>query len=130
MRVLQLIITISTALAAASAGVKRNSHSWAGTNNYFLQGLSDSDQNNYISALVSDGVKVVRLWVNGMTAGSCTKFNTIATTIPQLETTAIGSYNVETLDALDATLVKLANSGIKALISPHDGNVICGSNGY
>lgn len=118
-----------TLLTIVSANpMKRNSHSWAGTNNYFLHGLSDSDQTNYINSLASDGVKVVRLWVTGLNAGGCEKYSTISKTVPQLETT-IGSYNNATLDALDATIVKLAEKNIKVIISPHDGNVICGSNG-
>lgn len=99
--------------------------SWMGANSYYLQGLSDSDQDAYISQMAKDGAKVVRLWVNAQTAGSCAKGSMIATTVPALEDT-IGQYNNETLDTLDAVMVKLNKNGIKALLSPHDGNSLLG----
>jgi mannan endo-1,4-beta-mannosidase len=108
---------------------RSTSKSWAGTNLYFLQGLSDADQNTYINNLASYGAKVVRVWVNAQPGGNtCEKGSYIAKSIPALEDT-IGQYNAATLDALDSVLVKLAAKGIKALISPHDANMICGSNG-
>lgn len=113
-------------LALASTGlagvVKRNSHSWAGSNLYFLQGLSDADQTAYINTLASDGAKVLRLWVNAQKSGACDKQSKIVNSVPALETT-IGRYNNATLDALDKVLVKMAAKGIKALISPHDANM-------
>lgn len=99
--------------------------SWMGANLYYLQGLSDADQDAYIGQMAADGAKVVRLWVNAQTAGSCAKGSLIATTVPALETT-IGQYNNETLDALDGVIVKLNKNGIKALISPHDANSLLG----
>lgn len=99
--------------------------SWMGTNLYYLQGLSDSDQDAYISQMANDGARVVRVWVNAQTEGSCQKGSRIAVTVPNLETT-IGQYNDETLAALDKVLVKLSNNGIRALISPHDANSLLG----
>ena len=100
------------------------SGSWAGTNLYYLQGLSDSDQDAYINKLSSYNTKVVRLWVNGQNQG-CQKGSSIVHDIPQLETT-LGQYNDVTLDALDKVLVKLAAKCIKAVISPHDANSLIG----
>ncbi|KAK8121661.1 hypothetical protein PG984_010331 [Apiospora sp. TS-2023a] len=99
--------------------------SWMGTNSYYLQGLSDSDQNAYIDAMAKDGAKVVRVWVNGQTAGDCQKGSLIASSVPPLEA-KLGTYNDATLDALDKVIVKLSDKGIKALISPHDANSLLG----
>lgn len=122
---LKLLLTATLGLAVTASPVvdKRNSPSWAGTNNYFIQGIASSIQDSYISQLASDGVKVVRLWVTGLTQGACEKGGTITTGADQFED-QIGSYNYYTLDILDAVLVKLASKGIKAIISPHDGNLL------
>lgn len=115
----------SACIALAScASYAHASGSWAGTNLYFLQGLSDSDQDAYISKLSSYNTKVVRLWVNGQSKG-CQKGSNIVQDIPQLETT-LGTYNDVTLDVLDKVLVKLAAKSIKAVISPHDANSLIG----
>ncbi|RKU49363.1 hypothetical protein DL546_001301 [Coniochaeta pulveracea] len=129
MKILQASATVLALASTGLAGVvKRNSHSWAGSNLYFLQGLSDADQTAYINTLASDGAKVLRLWVNAQKSGACDKQSKIVNSVPALETT-IGRYNNATLDALDKVLVKMAAKGIKALISPHDANMICGANG-
>jgi mannan endo-1,4-beta-mannosidase len=99
--------------------------SWMGANLYYLQGLSDSDQDAYIDAMSQDGAKVVRVWLNSQTEGSCQKGSLIAETVPDLETT-IGEYNNATLDAVDKVILKLSNKGIKALLSPHDANSLLG----
>lgn len=105
--------------AAASISSRANSPSWAGSNIYFLIGLSDSQQNEWIDNLAADGAKVVRLWVNAQSQGSCQKGSKIATTIPELES-SIGNYNDAVLDAVDSVLVKLTAKNIKAIVSPHD----------
>ncbi|KAI1169938.1 glycoside hydrolase [Nemania sp. FL0916] len=120
--VLSCVAAPFLAAAAAITGNQlspRNSPSWAGSNLYFLIGLSDSQQTAWVNNIASDGAKVVRLWVNAQSAGSCQKGSTVATTIPELEST-IGSYNDVVLDAIDSVLVKLAAKKIKAIISPHD----------
>ncbi|KAH8170114.1 glycoside hydrolase family 5 protein [Sarocladium implicatum] len=116
----------SLAFAAASAlpDKRQSSPSWAGTNLYFLQGLSDQDQDAYIQQLSNYNVKVVRLWVNSQSQG-CQKGSRIVRDIPALETT-IGQYNKVTLDELDKVLVKLVSKNIKAIISPHDSNSLIG----
>ncbi|KAI1347141.1 glycoside hydrolase [Xylaria sp. FL0043] len=112
----QAFLTLASFLAATAAA---NSPSWAGSNLYFLIGLSDSQQDEWITNIASDGAKVVRLWVNGQSAGSCQKGSTVATTIQELES-SIGNYNDAVLDAVDSVLVKLSAKGIKAIVSPHD----------
>lgn len=120
MRTVQACVTVLALASASLAGaIKRTSKSWAGSNLYFLQGLSDADQTTYINALASDGAKVLRLWVNGQTSGACEKQSRIDNSVPALENT-VGVYNNATLDALDKVLVKMAAKGLKALISPHD----------
>lgn len=96
-----------------------------GSNLYYLQGLSDSDQDAYIGQMAADGAKVARVWVNAQNEGSCQKGSRIAVTVPPLEST-IGKYNDKTLDALDKVIVKLSKHGIKSLISPHDANSLLG----
>lgn len=113
-------------LATLTARNSSTPTSWMGTNLYYLQGLSAADQDAYIEAMATDGIKVVRVWVNGQTAGACQKGSLIAADVPALETAALGEYNNATLDALDGVLVKLEDKGIKALISPHDANSLLG----
>lgn len=111
------------ALATCATSVL-GSVSWTGTNLYYLQGMSDADQDAYINKLSEFNTKVVRLWVNGQTAG-CQKGSNIVRNIPQLETT-LGQYNQVTLDELDKVLVKLVAKNMKAIISPHDSNSLIG----
>lgn len=102
---------------------RATSNSWMGSNLYFLQGLSDADQDNWIDTLASYGAKAVRVWVNAQPGeGSCVKGSKLQYGVPALEANGLGSYSVETLDLLDRTLVKLAAKGLKAFISPHDAN--------
>lgn len=101
---------------------RATSKCFAGTNLYFLQGLSDADQDSYIASIKDFGVKVVRVWVNGQNGdGHCEKGSKIVVSVPDLETTLL-QYHDETLDALDKVINKLAKNGIKALVSPHDAN--------
>ncbi|KAI1413025.1 glycoside hydrolase [Hypoxylon sp. FL1857] len=114
-----LLFKAPQALPTDKLDSRANSPSWAGSNNYFLIGLSESQQNAWIDAMSSYGAKAVRLWVNGQTAGSCQKGSTTEDNIPPLES-SIGKYDDTVLDAIDNVLVKLAAKGIKAIISPHD----------
>ncbi|KAL9623331.1 MAG: hypothetical protein Q9160_002438 [Pyrenula sp. 1 TL-2023] len=102
--------------AAASA------NSWAGSSLYFVHALSESDQNDYINTLAGFGAKVLRIWVTASSAG-CQKGSTLASNVPNFEDT-IGTYNYDVLKALDGVLAKLAAKGMKAIISPHDGNAL------
>ena len=52
----------------------------------------------------------------------CDKGSKIATNIPDLEEDSIGQYDDTVLKALDKVLAKLVAKGLKAIISPHDGN--------
>lgn len=128
----QAIALVALAVAGASAAAvtpRGNSHSWAGTSNYFLQGMSDDDQEAYLKQLSADGVKVVRVWVNAQAGGrSCAKGSISVSYAPEFETT-LGQYNWQTVDLLDKTLVAIGRHGMKALISPHDGNLLHGPNG-
>ncbi|KAF1986872.1 glycoside hydrolase family 5 protein [Aulographum hederae CBS 113979] len=109
--------------------VPRASKSFAGSNNYYLHGLPVADQTAYVQTLASWGVKVVRLWVVGTSAG-CTKGSTNVQYVPNLEAEGkIGTYDTTVLNALDKTLSILAAKGIKAIISPHDAGSVNGANG-
>ncbi|KAI2615548.1 glycoside hydrolase family 5 protein [Hypoxylon sp. NC1633] len=97
------------------------SKSFMGTNLYFLPGMSDEDQDTYINDIANYGAKVVRVWVNPQSGGSCEKGTKIAVSVPKLED-KLGQYNDQALDAVDKVVNKLAQKGIKSIISPHDGN--------
>ena len=118
------LAAISQHASAFAIEPRQNSPSWSGTNLYYLQGLSDADQDAYIQNLANYNTKVVRLWVNQQGNG-CQKGSNIVKDIPALETT-IGQYNKATLDELDRVLVKLVAKNIKAVISPHDSNSLIG----
>lgn len=117
-----LVASPMSSLAAPEA--RQSSPSWAGTNLYYLQGLSDAAQDAYIEKLSEYNTKVVRLWVNSQGSG-CQKGSNVVRDIPALETT-IGQYNKVTLDELDKVMVKLAAKNIKTIISPHDSNSLIG----
>jgi len=121
--ILGLALSVSASPTRESALESRaTSKSWQGTNLYFLQGLSDDRQDEYISQLKDFGIKVLRVWVNGQNGDNhCEKGSHIVVSVPDLETT-LGQYNDQTLDALDKVINKLSKAGIKALISPHDAN--------
>jgi mannan endo-1,4-beta-mannosidase len=116
-------LTIASTTQAIPHNVcKISSSSFAGSNLYFLHGLSASDQATYIDTLAADGAKVIRIWVNGLSEG-CVKGSYAVRKIAEFETT-LGQYNYDTLDQLDAVLAQTSAKGIKAIISPHDGNDI------
>ncbi|GME26543.1 putative beta- -mannanase protein [Neofusicoccum parvum] len=117
---------VATLVVAAPAACQ--SPSWAGSNLYFLHALPAAEQSRYIDTLASWGVKVVRLWVTGL-SGGCIKGSTNVTALPHLEPTTIGAYDTTVLAALDATLLRLHRAGLKAVISPHDAGQIGGANG-
>jgi mannan endo-1,4-beta-mannosidase len=122
---LSSITIFSLVLAPLVQGIpkmKRASRSFAGSNLYFLHGLSSSDQASYIDKLASNGAKVIRIWINGLSQG-CVKGSNVVEDIPEFET-VIGTYNYDTLAKLDAVLAQTSAKGIKAIISPHDGNDI------
>ena len=128
---LAALTLIGTAIAspASSLPKRQGSKSWSGTSNYFLQGMSTSDQQSYISQLASDGVKVLRLWVSNQPGGgACVKGSLSEMGCDHFEET-IGQYEWRTLDLLDQTLVYLEENGMKAIISPHDANLLNGPNG-
>jgi len=124
--VVALVATLAVSVAAKSNfSVGANSKSWAGSNSYFVHGMQEYEQDKLINALGSWGVKVMRIWVAGI--GGCVK-GSQCNGVPNFEDN-IGSYNYETLAALDNVLVKLHKNGIKALIAPHDANMLNGANG-
>ncbi|KAL9110318.1 MAG: hypothetical protein Q9227_005049 [Pyrenula ochraceoflavens] len=68
------------------------------------------------------GAKVLRIWVTKIDAG-CQKGSNIPNAVPDFEA-QIGTYNDDTLAALDKVLAKMVAKGMKAIISPHDGNAL------
>lgn len=114
----------SLPVLAALASVAAASPSFFGTNLYYLQGLSDSAQDSYIEAMSSAGLKVIRVWINSQGEG-CQKGSYLTQAVPHFET-EIGTYNYETLDALDKVIKKISDKGMKVVISPHDANSLIG----
>ncbi|KAK6950543.1 hypothetical protein Daesc_008871 [Daldinia eschscholtzii] len=100
---------------------RKGSNSFMGSNLYFLPGLSDQDQDNYINNLSNYGVKAVRVWVNRQAAGHCEKGSNLEVDVGPLEP-ELGKFDNKTLDAVDKVVNKLAKKGIKSIISPHDAN--------
>ena len=116
---------VSASPAPISAMAPRQKgNSWMGTNLYFLQGLSDSEQDAYIDFLADAGPKVVRVWVNRQSKG-CQKGSNLSNDVPSFED-QLGEYNWETLDQLDKVIDKIAKAGMKVIISPHDSNSLIG----
>lgn len=113
--------SISGLVSLVGLAASRNSKSWAGSNNYYFHALHPKEQAAYINALKGYGAKVVRLWITGGSDGCAKSSNTHS--VPTYETT-IGQYNNGTLDALDSVLSQLHAAGIKAIISPHDANLL------
>jgi hypothetical protein len=64
MKLLSIATSLGLAASCANGSVveKRNSNSWAGSNNYYLHALHPEEQATYINALKSYNTKVVRLW--------------------------------------------------------------------
>lgn len=122
--VLVALGAMALSLASASPAPRADGHSFMGTNLYFLPGLSDSDQDSYISRMASAGAKVIRVWVNRQNPG-CEKGSKLAH-VPAFEDKAIGQYESATLDALDKVIDKIAKAGMKVVISPHDSNSLIG----
>lgn len=59
---LSLVLGLGSLCLNASVIERRGSTSWAGTNNYYIHGLSAEEQTSYINALKGFGTKVIRLW--------------------------------------------------------------------
>jgi mannan endo-1,4-beta-mannosidase len=70
----------------------------------------------------SANMKVLRVWVDGQSTAS-TKGTTI-TSYPDLETTAVGTYDDTVLNLLDDVMVDAHSYGIKLLISMHSWNAL------
>ncbi|KAI3396839.1 hypothetical protein diail_11610 [Diaporthe ilicicola] len=126
--VLAMSLAVVTGSCSRLEAAKRDSPSWAGSNLYFLHGLTGDQQSDYIDTLASWGVKAIRLWVTGL-GGGCIKGSTNTTSIPELEPNSVGTYDTTVLEALDNTLSRLHAKGIQAIISPHDAGHINGANG-
>ncbi len=103
---LSLVVSASPTVSSAPAA-RDGDHSFMGTNLYFLQGLSDADQDAYIGRVASAGAKVVRVWVNRQSA-DCEKGSRLVNDVPAFEEEALGEYRWETLDALDKVIAKIA----------------------
>ncbi|KAI1666137.1 Cellulase [Pyrenophora tritici-repentis] len=120
------LLGFSTTVVNGLVPTRRQSGpSFAGSNEYFLHALPESEQKTYIETLAARGAKVLRLWVTNVEAG-CLKGSQIPTTIPPFEST-IGTYDSTVLSALDTTLSLLHASNMKAIISPHNANSLSGS---
>lgn len=64
------VLAVCSATGLASPLQERqNSPSWSGANLYYLQGISDADQDAYIQKLSDYNAKVIRLWVNSQGQG-------------------------------------------------------------
>ncbi|TFY75941.1 hypothetical protein EWM64_g8071 [Hericium alpestre] len=107
---MKIFSTLFSALCALHIAYAANSFS--GSNLYYAAGLSSSQRTTLLDALQSAGMKVLRVWLDGESAG--TTKNTPITTYPALEHAAVGQYDPTVLNLLDAFMVDAHAHGIKA----------------
>ena len=90
---------------------------WTGVNSYFLHTLSQTDQNSILTALKSANIQVVRIFINGVSAGSKGSSSVGA---PDLEQNVVGQYDDTVLSMIDSLMVRMAALNMKLIIAIHD----------
>ncbi|KAJ8094978.1 hypothetical protein PM082_010195 [Marasmius tenuissimus] len=95
LKALSIALLYSTQSALAA-------NSFAGANNYFIYSLPDTDRHAILDGMKAAGMKVLRTWVTGHTAGQKNSSNT---DIPDLEHNGIGTYDDKILDQIDQLMV-------------------------
>ncbi|KAJ7112904.1 glycoside hydrolase superfamily [Mycena epipterygia] len=106
----------STGNSSASAG-----KSWAGANNYYAHNLPDADRHALLDGMKAAGMKVLRTWVSGNSAG---QKGSTSTEAADVEGGGIGQYDDTVLDKIDQLMVDAHDRGIKLLIGMYDQNAL------
>ncbi|KAJ3878441.1 glycoside hydrolase family 5 protein [Lentinula edodes] len=96
----------------APSGVSA-ANSFAGANNYYAYALPESDRITLLDGMQAAGMKVLRTWVSGQSAGQ-KKSDSVA--VPDLEANGIGNYDDTILNLIDQLMVDAHARGIKLLI--------------
>ncbi|KAF8826204.1 hypothetical protein HHX47_DHR6000617 [Lentinula edodes] len=110
-------LALSFFLLAPSGASAANS--FAGANNYYAYALPESDRITLLDGMQAAGMKVLRTWVSGQTAGQ-KKSDSVA--VPDLEANGIGNYDDTILNLIDQLMVDAHARGIKLLIGMYDQN--------
>ncbi|KAJ7479277.1 glycoside hydrolase family 5 protein [Mycena latifolia] len=111
---------LSLALLALAPSILA-ANSFAGTNNYYIYALPQSDRLAILDGMQAAGMKVLRTWVTGVGAGQKAS-NNIA--VPDLEAKGLGNYDDTVLNLIDQLMVDAHARGIKLLIGMHDKNAL------
>ncbi|KAF9453364.1 glycoside hydrolase family 5 protein [Macrolepiota fuliginosa MF-IS2] len=90
---------------------------FAGANSYFLWALSQTDRAAVLDAMQAADMKLLRIFIARVFAGSK---GSSATTVPDLETVAVGSYDDTILGKIDQLAVEAHARDIKLVIAMHD----------
>ena len=131
------LFSFSTILyGLSSLSVTQAAKSFSGSNLYYAAGLTDSQSTTLLSGLQSAGVKVLRVWLDGIVSlpHRSRPDATLTVQIGQSGTvkgTPINSFNsLQGSNRLDTFMVKAHSYGIKPLISIHSYNDLEAANDF
>ncbi|THU76947.1 glycoside hydrolase family 5 protein [Dendrothele bispora CBS 962.96] len=102
-------------------------NSFAGANNYYAYGLPDTERHALLDAMKSAGMKVLRTWVSGHTAG---QKGSNSAAVNDLEHDGLGTYDDAILKQIDQLMVDAHDRGIKLLIGMYDQNSLLAKDLY
>ncbi|KAJ4470209.1 glycoside hydrolase family 5 protein [Lentinula aciculospora] len=88
-------------------------NSFSGANNYYAYALPEIDRITLLDGMQTAGMKVLRTWVSGQSAG---QKGSDSIAVSDLEANGIGNYNDTILDLIDQLMVDAHARGIKLLI--------------
>ncbi|KAJ3822789.1 glycoside hydrolase family 5 protein [Lentinula raphanica] len=117
LRLASLALAVSSLLLLPLVTFAANS--FAGANNYYAYALPESDRINLLNGIQAAGMKVLRTWVTGQSAG---QKGSDSVAVPDLEANGIGNYDDTILNLIDQLMVDAHARGIKLLIGMYDQN--------
>lgn len=139
------LFSITILYGLSSLSVTLAAQSFSASNIYYAAGLTDSQSTTLLARLQSAGVKVLRVWLDGMIfAHISLSDSSLTNTIGQsgsVKGTPIESFNRlqgsspsdwddTVLNRLDIFMVKANSYGIKLLISIHSYNALEAANDF
>ncbi|KAF2151594.1 glycoside hydrolase family 5 protein [Myriangium duriaei CBS 260.36] len=101
--------------------------SFSGSNLYYASGLKPAQQQILLAGLQSAGVKVLRVWLDGV---SGTVKGTPVDTVPSLEGDSPGGYDDTVLNHLDDFMAVANGYGIKLLVSLYSYNALAANSDF
>ncbi|KAK2690924.1 hypothetical protein QWA68_010418 [Fusarium oxysporum] len=111
----------SLMLGLFSGATANAAKSFSTSNLYYVAGLTDGQQTPLLNGLQSAGVKVLRVWLDGLSGA--TK-GTPINDFKSLQGTSSDDWDDTVLNRLDTFMVKAHDYGIKLLISIHSYNAL------